>query len=287
MLYLYKHFLLRDGCISKLQTALRNKPSFLLSSTRAIIVRQVTKPLSTLFTISHLRHLEGLTVYNLDLTKEHSVITRGPLSRSVTKLILSGLRSCPVSNLLRFLNSFLSLTDLSLFFNPSTSLSDSGQILPRPRSIPARSLKELRLRVLPGVDRLIEWYVLERCFLASLRGLRIEWWFNPPMTKHYPRLIAPVALLGHCADTLEELTLSTTLSEGPIVDEISSTGTFFYTYGSAHTDDTCSGTVIVAELTQNRVGDLQYWSFRDRSPAPSFNPCTLQNCGCCFRCWQA
>ena len=179
--------------------------------------------LSALFTMSEFVNLDCLYIWELDLTKEHWAIMRGPLTRSVTKLKLLNLHSCTVSSFLRFLNSFGCLTELVVEFNYYRSLSHDGQILPPPRPAPNRVLKCLNPEVIPGVGKLIEWYIREGCFLAILRKLVLRWHYSSTEKGTlYLQSDGHMALLRHCAETLEDLTISISPPDFPR-DETSST----------------------------------------------------------------
>ena len=126
---------------------------------------------------------------------------------SVTRLELLHLRSCTLSTLLRFLNSFHSLNDtLEISFTDKT-LQHNGQRLPPPHPRPNRSLKHLILEMVPGIDKLVEWYIREGHFLAGLTRLTLKWWSSLPPPKGFSYSEGLVPLLGHCADTLEYLNL--------------------------------------------------------------------------------
>ena len=166
--------------------------------------------------VDRLKHLD---LKRLDLTKEHSLITRGSLSRSVTRLALWDLHSCSVSNLLRFINSFHSLADLTVVFGHSQSLSHNGQILPRPGPIPHRSLKHLRLSVVPHFGQLMEWHTREGHFLANVEKLRLEW-----RSSSFKDFDGPMSLSYSYADTLEDLTIGTDCHTASVADGILGTG---------------------------------------------------------------
>ena len=240
-LNLYRSFEILPKCIPRFLAILRNNPRLSLSSTKSIVIgQQVTGPsaqkrLSTLFTTTKVTNLEYLRIPYMKLDKEHSVITRGPLSRTVTSLNLWQTHSCNVATLLRFLNSFRSLTDLQLSFSSShshcDSLSYSGQILPRPHPIPGRALNSLSIPLVPGIGRLLEWYIRERSFLAKLNKLRLNWDHDQSKNKNSScssvECFKP--LLDHCADTLEGLIIDIhcSIDEGPMTNGIPSAGMFY------------------------------------------------------------
>ena len=175
-------------------------------------------------------NLNHLRIHLLNLPREHVVITRGPLARSVTKLSLPCLQPCAVTTFIRFLNSFSSLTDLGAGFPavPSESLVYNGQVLPPPRSTPICSLKHLCFNMVPGIGRLIEWYIREGCFLASLRKLTLAW--LEPYEDNGPCFDGLPDLLDHCADTLEDLSLWIDLEESRAIAKISQIGMLWYVH---------------------------------------------------------
>ena len=150
---------------------------------------------------------------------------RGPLARSVTDLRLIYLHSCPVSSLLRFLNSFHFLDYLIVVFSGPHLLSHTGQILPRPQPITSRSLKTLSLWVVPGIGKLIQWYMREGYFLASLKKLQLSWGYYPS-SEDVISFEALASLLRQCMDTLEDLTFETffDMDKGSFLNEFSNNG---------------------------------------------------------------
>ena len=230
-LRLYREFCIEGDHIPKLQTTLRNNSILSLSSTKVIRVQCDTKPISALFLEPTLQNLTVLEISSLDLTQEHSAIMRGPLARSVTDLRLTNLSSCPVSNLLRFLNSFHSLAYLDVGFE-EPYLSHAGQILPRPQPRVSRSLKTLILRVVPGVGKLMEWYIREGYFLANLEKLELSWvpHYSDPGADDADDVSfeVPASLLRQCMNTLEDLTLCINLNtnKGPFINKFSNNSMF-------------------------------------------------------------
>ena len=234
-LNLYRSFEISPKSISKFQAILRNNPSLslTLAKTKSIVIDYsfTEAPQSALFTTSKLVNLKYLKIRGLDLTKEHSAIMRGLLSRSVTDLEFQELHSCPVSTFLRFLNSFHSLANLHVHLTTfSDSLSHNGQVLPFPRPIPGRCLNSLSFPLVPGADTLIEWYIREGSFLASLKKLELRW--DNDESRNENRSCSSFEsfrpLLDHCAGILEDLTINIhcSIDEGPTTNEIPSAGMF-------------------------------------------------------------
>ena len=215
-LHLYRNIEIWYYHIPALQNTLRNNPR--LSTTTKIRVFCGSNSISSLFTITRLRNLQYLELHNLDLTKGNTMIMRGLLPRSVTRLELWCLLPCTVSCLLRFLNSFHSLTSLVATHEMSQSLVDNGQVLPPTRPISSRSLTDLTLGMVGGTTKLIEWYIGEGYFLINLKRVYLIW-------KDDSYFESPLSLLSHCWTTLEDLTLciNTKLHRDQIVDEFSNT----------------------------------------------------------------
>ena len=94
-----------------------------------VVKKSETIPVSP-FSIQHrLPNLEYLTIHDLDLTREHRSLYGAPLFRSVRVLRLCNLRSPRLSQLVRFINAFPSLSELELSFS-CNKLEYHGQILP-------------------------------------------------------------------------------------------------------------------------------------------------------------
>ena len=243
-LNLYRAFQIWPRCIPRFLAILRNNPRLSLSSTKSIVIGLQLDSgygqLSALFTTTKVTNLKYLEIPFLELTQEHSVITRGPLSRTVTSLNLWGTQPCSIATFLRFLNSFRSLKNLRLDFDTSLSLercdilSYSGQTLPRPHPIPGRALNSLSLPLISGIGRLIDWYIREGCFLAKLKKLRLCWDYphqsEDDLAKSSPGLDSFRPLLGYCyhMGTLEDLTLyvDSGAKRSALIEEISAIGMF-------------------------------------------------------------
>ena len=72
-------------------------------------------------------------------------------------------------------------------------------------------------------------YIREGHFLARLERLQLDWSLNTyqPLVEHGPFVDGPTQLLRHCANTLQELVLTTNLLNGdPIVTGVTNAGTF-------------------------------------------------------------
>ena len=280
-LHLYRNIDIWGFRISNFQATLRTNPRLSLLSTKKIIVHRHREPISALLAITRLQNLQSLVLHYLDLTKEHSLVTRGLLSRSVMKLELWNFQPCTISQLLRFLSSFRSLTVLVVDICPH-GLRHNGRTLPSLRPIPSRSLVDLRLYVVPGLNKLIEWYIYEGYFLASLRKLFLAWTFYAVKADSRLWLDGAISLLGHCANTLEDLSLKFSFREASFGNDLLDIGNFKYTFGTNYISLYHSATIIISEPPQNFVVKLLSWFVSrffylpDRRHTTWFGPLAMQ-----------
>ena len=216
-LHLYANVQLSSINVAKFLSTLRKNRNFPLSTIKKMVVSCDRYPASVLFTtkLDNLRHLQ-LTTMNLSL--EHPLSSRAVLARSVRTLVLRVLTGCTVSSLIRFLNSFQSVTVLELSFS-SKELGHGQQILPPPHPKPNRSLRTLNLHIIPGTSVLVEWYVREGVFLANLKELHLNFQSFVKDGNHRAYFDSGRALLRHCANSLEVLALS--IQYMPKIEEIS------------------------------------------------------------------
>ena len=236
-LRLYQDVHLGSGRVSKFQTLVRKNPNLPLASTEAMSVRCNIRPISGLLTIDKFKNLKSLSIYDLDLAKEHLPVTKGHIFRTVKHLLLSAIHSCTVSNILRFINSFQSLTELDLLC-PVGKLFQHKGVLSPPRSAPVPCLRRLHLWVVPGVGELLKWYIQEEHFLKSLEALRIslDITYDEPSPGYHACIDGCTALLRHCAGTLNDLNFGGSLNKSPLVDEVANTGKLLHINKASHTD---------------------------------------------------
>ena len=186
-----------------------------------------TRPISGFFTIYKFKNLRCLRIDKLDLTREHLPVTKGPIFRTVTHLNLAAIHSCTVSNILRFVNSFHSLTDLLFVCDDQKLFQHKWGVLSPPRSTSVPRLRRLCLRVIPGVGELIEWYIQEGQFLKTLEVLELmsDIKYDRPSPEYHAYIDSCTALLRHCAGTLRDLTFGgQSLNKTPLVDKVANIG---------------------------------------------------------------
>ena len=77
--------------------------------------------------------------------------------------------------------------------------------------------------MVPGVDKLIEWYIREGSFLARLKKLDLSWGTQAEGDMHFGVF---ESLLHHCMGSLEDLTLtvSSSVNKGPLMEKIVDNG---------------------------------------------------------------
>ena len=158
------------------------------------------------FAIQHLlTNMVYLEIEGLNLTQEHYCLHRAPLFRSVQHLSLNYLPSSQLSQLVRFINSFPSLSDLQVSFLKEQSISHRGQILPKQFHTVTRSLARLVLDLVPGISRLICWFLKAGALLTYLKDLTLC--IDKFSTESdYRSVLEPVGeLFRHCSSSLESL----------------------------------------------------------------------------------
>ena len=173
-----------------------------------------TTPISLFATQHQFRHLNYVNIHDLDLTREHRWLYRAPLFRSVRELRLYHLRSCQLSQLIRFINSFPSLFKLELDFDFS-ELQYRGQILPRTYRSETRALTLLQLDLKPGISGLIDWFLISEPFLAQLKTLVLFVWDVLDKEDFTSSFKGVEGLLDRCRNTLEDFRVH--LHEVPVV----------------------------------------------------------------------
>ena len=128
------------------------------------------------FAVTHLLpRLSYLSIKELDLAREHQSLGRAPIFYSVRRLHLHFKQSCQLSQLIRFINSFPSISSLGLSF-AFNKLGHNGQVLPKPVYLTTRSLTWLRLDLKPGVQRLVDWLLKAKPLLTKLKTLILYAW---------------------------------------------------------------------------------------------------------------
>ena len=95
-------------------------------------------------------------------------------------------------------------------FSDKVNFRYNGQVLPPPRPASNCFLKDLRVHVVPGLNRWINWYIHEGYFLSRIQKLSLTWW---PRSGDTLCSEGRMSLLDHCANTLGDMTLNIPESE--------------------------------------------------------------------------
>ena len=192
--HLFKNIITNHEGLHSLDKVLRTNPAISSSIVYLMVVKKSKTPSISFFAIRHqLSKLTFLQINGFDFTREHAWLCRSPLFRSVRALRLYTLQICQLSQLIRFINCFHSLASLEIDFD-FYQLEHKGQILPKPSGTETRSLKWLKIELIPGVSRLIDWFLTEESCLSQLNGLLL-----------YIRMIKDEATFGSCFEGLDGL----------------------------------------------------------------------------------
>ena len=217
-LHLYRSLTLQSNNITKFFSTLRRSPNFSMSSIQQISITCFENyPLSSLLFRRDLDALTYLEILHLNLAREHPQFMKSPMPRTVRTLDLWGLREWRVSSLIRFINTFHSLTSLTI--SDTSILDHKEEMLPPLNPVPNRQLLSLTLELAPGMNKILEFYVLEGVFLSHLKSLSLQWWSFPDKYDHHTYFDGAKSLLDHCRSTLEHLTLN--FEDVPMIDEVS------------------------------------------------------------------
>lgn len=152
-----------------------------------------------------------LTIYALDLSREHQLIHRTVASLFVTRLELHVCMTKSTAQLGRFITSFPSLLYLDLD-SWLLSLSDlRGMGIRRGRS--RSSIKNLTLRLVLDISGLLDYFIKARPFVDRLQGLVLKWEYTENVERNASYLRGIGELFQHCSQRLEWLIISVQNSE--------------------------------------------------------------------------
>lgn len=174
-------------------------------------------PLSVLLIPHRFHNITNMELHGLDLTREHTWLSRALLPRSVRHLRLF-IFGCKLSQLIRFINTFHSLTSLVIFFVDAETLEHNGQVLPKPYHIPTRSLTFLDLKLIPGVSGFLDWCIRAGSFFSHIRDLSLICMGDFGKTKIRSCIKSVRALLDQCRTTLSSLHLYSIHSSQEILE---------------------------------------------------------------------
>ena len=209
--YLYDHIYLEisqeRNSYKQLKASLKINPAAVLSvKTLYIQFDDFTKveTLSAIMVSQKLPNLQCLYISNLELTSESPVLYKAAAClSSVYSLHLLNLQECTAAQLIKFINSFHSLSRL-LVHSSRPEIGIKNQIFPTPCKISTFSLVHLDLCLVPGIEKLLSWSVKANSFIASLRHLKLRVPFGDDAQSRFKGV---AELLERCSGSLEELTL--------------------------------------------------------------------------------
>ena len=170
--HLYAYVCLRSSRLSKLQSITNKNRNLVVEVMHITCISHHI--LSALFVMKPFKDLTVLEIRDLNLSQEHPPLSITPLTYSIRTLELVETRPCTVSQLIRFINLFPRLSSLRFIMVTGHELDHKGGLIPPPHSTPRPSLMSLQLALIPGVDRLIDWYTNEGVLLAELQSLALH-----------------------------------------------------------------------------------------------------------------
>lgn len=207
-----------EGLSSLSQSLERNQHIF--SSTPGLRIVKTYERASLLsFVMRHpVQKLCNLIIERLDLARESPLLNRSPLFGSIRYLGIYYLQPCKLSQLVRFINSFPSISqlELSLAFD---KLEHRGQILPKPLRADVRSLTWLWLDLIPGVSMLIDWLLKAKPLLANLKTLILYTWNIEDEDDFTSSFDGVDRLLDSCRSSVQDIRLY--LESIPFAESIS------------------------------------------------------------------
>ena len=161
---------------------------------------------SSLFLTQKMLALEALYISFWDISTE-TVWTYRVVSclNSVRYLHLDFLKPCTAAQLIKFINSFHSLSQLHILFHSSDQILEiKNQPLSKPCKLLTFSLIYLKIDLIPAISTLLGWFVTAGFFTSNLKHLCLRLWDEDKLTS---RCRGVVKLLEHCSGSLEVLTL--------------------------------------------------------------------------------
>ncbi|KAK7677257.1 hypothetical protein QCA50_019758 [Cerrena zonata] len=204
--YLYNLICIDGKDISKLKASLKNKP-MLAQSITTFAVELDGFSISPVLLSWNLINLQKLEIWYLDLQAESTWLCRAAAQLTNVHYVgLMEVQACTAASLIRFINSFQSLSTLEIL--SLDSLECKNQPLPRHRKPTTFSLTDLTIVVIPGTSTLLNWLI--RADLAVVSLERLSLWFGN-QTENLSLTQENIAVfLNHYSNTLVELILDIT-----------------------------------------------------------------------------
>ena len=171
--------------------------------------------------------LDYLSIEELNLGREDEWFFGMPLSLSVRTLKLINLQPCELSRLIRFIRSFISLSNLELSFAHS-EIDQEYQVIHSQSLInTTRSIRSLHLSLIPGISMLLDELLKERSLLIHLQTLELDVhgaWSNQECRAIFEGV---ERVLDRCRASVEDFRLY--LDRVPIVEDVYDLGTLQFT----------------------------------------------------------
>lgn len=206
--HLYTSIVIRKGDLLKLRAPFKNNPA-LPQSLKALDVERTGICSMSAFLISwKLTNLQCLILLGLDLSSESIWLCRAASQlTNVYHLQLYCGKNCTAAQLIRFINSFQSLSYLKIYYWYHIKIT--GHPLPKCCRLTTGSLTHLNIDIQPGISAVLDWLIKANSTVLYLKQLQLKF-LSKEVDTCYQNISA---LLNHCSDTLVELTLYIGMSE--------------------------------------------------------------------------
>ena len=175
------------------------------------MLRKLIPPLSQFFMeissiLQRRRDFGHLSIYGLDLSKEHLCIHRTVRFLHVTRLDLCGCMTRSAAQLGRFITSFPSLRILKI---NSWLLSPSGLLDVRVKGTKSTtSLVSLDVYLVPNISGLLNYFIGHWFFLRYLTTLHLRWGYTDNDEHDLSSFRGVNDVFRHCWTSLESLTMT-------------------------------------------------------------------------------
>ncbi|KAK7677262.1 hypothetical protein QCA50_019763 [Cerrena zonata] len=202
--HLYSNINLEEQDLSKLKASLKKKPA-LVQSIRAFCIQCERAQGNHIFSISallvswKLTNLQYLEIWGMDLQAESPWLCKVAAHLKNVHYLGLDIKRCTSAQLIRFINSFQSLSKLSINY---TFIESKDHTWPRPCKLSTFSLTCLMVGLTPGISTVLDW--LLKADLVCLQQIDVMF-YHDDVDSGYEKI---VDLFNHCGNTLTELTIS-------------------------------------------------------------------------------